>query len=64
MTSKSMSAVHPCNRFEVALGWSLAACRHPFIAWRVISGPRRFLIPAAYGAAAYAALLGALLLLF
>ena len=55
-------ADRPSTRIEIAIGWSLAACRHPLAAWRVFSGPRRFLIAGAYGVAAYIGLLSALLL--
>jgi hypothetical protein len=48
---------------EIAIGWSLAACLHPMIAWRVLSRPRRYLLAAAYGFAAYLAVLVALLTL-
>jgi hypothetical protein len=51
------------SRVEIAIGWSLAACRHPVAAWRVFRGPKRYLVPGAYGAAAYVAVLGALFLL-
>jgi len=59
----SIAVARTSNRLEVAIGWSLAACRHPMIAWRVLSRPRRYLIAAAYGVAAYVAVLAALLIL-
>jgi hypothetical protein len=51
------------NRVEIAIGWSLAACRHPMISWRVLPAPRRYLVAMAYGLAAYVGVLAALLLL-
>jgi hypothetical protein len=60
---KPMSvADRPSTGVEIAIGWSLAACLHPVAAWRVLSGPRRFLIAGAYGLATYVGLLSALLL--
>jgi hypothetical protein len=56
-------AAHASNRIEIAIGWSLAACRHPIAAWRVLSRPRRYLLAGAYGAAAYVSMLAALMLL-
>jgi len=52
----------PSTRVEVAIGWSLAACLHPMIAWRVLPWPRRCLLPAAYGIVGYVAVLTALLM--
>jgi hypothetical protein len=51
------------TRLEIAIGWSLAACRHPLAAWRVLSRPRRCLLAGAYGAGAYVVVLTTLLLL-
>jgi hypothetical protein len=59
----AQAAGRTSSPLEVAIGWSLAACRHPIAAWRVLSRPRRYLLAGAYGAAAYVAVLGALLLL-
>ena len=53
----------PSSQLEIAIGWSLAACRHPIAAWRVLSRPRRYLLAGAYGAFTYVAVLSALLLL-
>ena len=55
-------ADRPSTRIEIAIGWSLAACRHPMAAWRVFPASRRLLIAGAYGLAAYVGLLTALLL--
>jgi len=52
------------SNLEIAIGWSLAACLHPMIAWRVLSRPRRYLIAGAYGVAAYVAVLAALLIMW
>jgi hypothetical protein len=60
----NVQAVRPAStRLEVAIGWSLAACRHPFAAWQVLSTPRRCLLAGAYGAATYVAVLAGLFLL-
>jgi len=59
----STTASRTGNRLEIAIGWSLAACVHPMIAWRVLSRPRRCLIAGAYGVAAYVAVLTALLIM-
>jgi len=57
------STLRPSNRIEIAIGWSLAACRHPMIAWQVLQGRRKFLIAGAYGVIAYVVVLAALLIL-
>jgi hypothetical protein len=47
---------------EVIIGRGLAFCAHPLAAWRVLSTPGRAFVVGAYAAAAYVAVLGALLL--
>jgi hypothetical protein len=61
--SPSSPALRSGNRVEIAIGWSLAACRHPMISWRVLPAPRRYLVAMAYGLAAYVAVLAALLMM-
>jgi hypothetical protein len=62
--TKMQPATRPSSQLEIAIGWSLAACRHPIASWRVLSRPRRYLLAGTYGAAAYVAVVGALLLLW
>ncbi len=45
------------------VGRSVALCVHPYAAWRVRPGSTRVLLVSAYAIAAYAVVLGALLLL-
>ena len=47
---------------EVLIGRGLALCAHPTAAWRVLRAPGRAFVVVAYAAAAYAAVLGTLLL--
>ena len=61
------TAVHgghwPSVRPEIILGQILAACVHPFAAWRRFSRSRRLLILGAYAATGYVIVLGLLLVL-
>lgn len=48
---------------EIFVGRLLAACLHPWLAWRVSSPAGRLLVVAAYFTAAFVTLLGTLLFL-
>jgi hypothetical protein len=45
---------------EIVLGRTLAACIHPFAAWRLLSTSWRLLMLAAYAATSYVTVLAAL----
>ena len=47
---------------EIVLGRTVAACVHPFAAWRLLSTSWRLLMLAAYAATSYVTVLAALLL--
>ena len=51
------------NRLEMLLGRALAACVHPFAAWRRFSMSWRFWIVVAYLATGYVIVLGVLVML-
>jgi hypothetical protein len=46
---------------EIVLGRTLAACAHPFAAWRLLSTSWRLVMLAAYAATGYVTVLAALL---
>ena len=52
----------PSNRVEIMIGRSLAACVHPYAAWRVSSRSGRLTILIGYTVIGYVAVLGALLI--
>jgi hypothetical protein len=61
MSSPKNGMPDTSSRIEIALGRSMAACAHPVAAWRVLSGPRRFLLAGFYGIVSYVSVLAALL---
>lgn len=50
----------PAAEFEIVIARALAACAHPYAAWRYGSGALRAWIVFAYFAAAYVTTFGAL----
>ena len=52
------------NRLEILFGRALAACVHPFAAWRRFSTFWKFWIVAAYIATGYVIVLGVLVMLW
>jgi hypothetical protein len=50
------------DRLAIIVGRSLAACVHPYAAWRAFSTSERVLIATGYFAAGFISVLGALLL--
>jgi len=53
----------PVESLELVVGRAMAACAHPFAAWRVLSPSGRMIIVTAYFAAAYITILAGLIIL-
>jgi hypothetical protein len=57
------STQRPSTPVEILVGRSLAVCVHPYAAWPLLSNGGRAFVFAAYAAAGYAVVLGALQLI-